>query len=113
MTLDIFGGIGTGWRKLLEKLIQDLNTLQIAYEILQVKEKFATLRFYASVKSEDKDKIKQFHEIIARAEEASSKICENCGTMDGVTDDAWNGYWLKTLCQPCGELIKSGKLKNW
>lgn len=39
---------GDGWKDLLLKLADDLDGLQIPYEIQQIKEKFGTLRFYAS-----------------------------------------------------------------
>jgi hypothetical protein len=60
--------------------------------ITDVKEKYATLRIYASAG-------KEINEIIERAEDECSSTCQECGGYDGVrTVD--NG-WYEQLCVMC------------
>jgi hypothetical protein len=64
------------------------NVGEIVVEVVQVKEKFGTLRFYIS---EGDDVI---YELINFAEEMSAVTCEVCGSP-GVMR---NRGWMQTLC---------------
>jgi hypothetical protein len=87
--------VGEGWHKIIEDLEGELNTIDPHYEILQVKEKFGGLRYYAAP---SRDLIKSdrdlFHSWIAEAESRSFNTCEVCGERG--TSRA--GGWIKTLC---------------
>lgn len=86
--------VGEGWHPIIQKLEIGLNLIDPNYELLQVKEKFGGLRYYAQT-YDSNDHYEQFHGLIRRAEEESFKTCEVCGTQEGVTTE---GRWLKTLC---------------
>jgi hypothetical protein len=86
---------GDGWAPLIRDLIHDLIALGWDRDLAQIKEKFGSLRFYIGSASPE------IHERISQAEDASHKICEDCGL--GGTTKPWRGGWLRTLCQQCGE----------
>jgi hypothetical protein len=46
----VTSGCGTGWKKLLEDLHDDLVKIDPDYKLSQFKEKFGTLRFYATAR---------------------------------------------------------------
>lgn len=117
---------GHGWRDLIYKLVQDLDKVWEGFEsnkwkpsecwhINQIKEKYATLSFYAGVsiiKSEEdspelkadfEDRCKRFMALIEEAESQSSTICEGCGKPG---EEVNTGSWLKTLCKICLEKKK-------
>lgn len=94
--------IGDGWHKLVQELIKDLEKLELS-EVSCIKEKFGHLRVYASCGSKYPEVQEKFIQRIVATEEESSKVCEKCGSRDEVATDSWNGYWLKTLCQKCGQ----------
>ena len=58
----------------------------------QVKSKFGGLRFYVSTSNE------KINDLIDFAERDSYKVCENCGSREGVTSE---GSWVMTLCTDC------------
>lgn len=64
------------------------------FEVVQVKEKFGTLRFYSHGST---DKI---HELIQEAENKSEVTCEGCGNP-GERRNMNN--WIKTLCSKCAK----------
>ncbi len=82
--------VGEGWHQLLHNLEDQLNAMDPDFELLQVKEKFGGLRYYAGSKADG------FHEAIHIAEEASFHLCEECG-KHGETRSIMG--WLKTLCE--------------
>jgi hypothetical protein len=87
---------GDGWFDLLRRLITDLVPYDI--EVLQVKEKFGTLRFYTGgVPSDDSDKI---WSRIDQAELESETTCEKCGSTDAKLR---GGGWIVTLCDKCND----------
>lgn len=82
-----------GWYDILERLCEDVYAMRP--KVMQIKEKFGTLRFYASFPS---DYAEQGWERIRQAEQESAEICEICGEpgelriIDG---------WRDTLCDKC------------
>lgn len=82
-----------GWRDLVCDLVDQLDLLQVPYEILQIKEKFGGLRFYTQAK----DAPEEFRALVAKAEAASLSICEDCGAAGERRGDGW----IRTLCKPC------------
>ena len=87
------GGIacGDGWATLLDELMEVLVVQEPDITILQIKEKFGTLRFYVHAA-----KLTSF-DLIEAAERESEHICEYCGKEAKLRD----GWWLKTLCDNC------------
>jgi len=82
-----------GWLELIAELIQALVATGWTREILQIKEKYGGLCFYANGLPENG------HEIIERFENRSYEICERCGSTDKVKLREDN--WIKTLCDQC------------
>jgi hypothetical protein len=85
--------VGEGWRKIVEKLVDDIIKIAPNTEINQIKEKFGTLRFYCSGDGRD-----DIYDLIKKAEIESGVTCERCGTREGVTTE---GDWILTLCKKC------------
>ena len=85
---------GDGWFDLIDVLCStiqsylDSNPSKTQVVVVQVKEKFGTLRFY----TEGHDKFVQG--MIWMAESMSGRICEVCGNPGEVRD----GGWIKTRC---------------
>ena len=84
--------VGEGWRKLVEKLVSDIEKIDPDISIAQVKEKFGGLRFYIVGGDEN------VYRLINAAVQNSLKICEQCGTKENVTT---KGGWILTLCEKC------------
>lgn len=102
---------GSGWKGLYAPLLTLCDVMGIT--VLQVKEKFGTLRFYIQG-----ERARELAPLIAAAEVASGHICEHCGE-DGfdyipslsqhiprATKGAISGSrkWIKTLCTACREI---------
>jgi len=91
-----------GWYNLLDALCEHLqfnidhNSHLEKYgqlEAVQVKEKFGGLRFYTQGSSEAQEAAISF------AESLSYKICEECGSMEDVSQTT--SGWIVTLCKKC------------
>lgn len=112
---ELFGvECGEGWKHLYGPLIDLCKLYNIP--VLQVKEKFGGLRFYIGG---DKDAPFDIDHLIAAAEEASHKTCEDCGERgqtlekreDGgirwvnkvTTGPSETSNWLRSLCKGCRE----------
>jgi hypothetical protein len=85
---------GDGWFRIVWRLCEDLEPLiakaendsEKPFEVLQVKEKLGTLRFYVSHHTDEID------ERIANAQTESTRNCEICGQCGSLHD-------LKTRCE--------------
>lgn len=89
---ELFGiECGPGWKALYEPLIELCKTEDVA--ILQIKEKFGTLRFYVGSASDE------VHEAIDAAERKSAETCEQCGAKGKRRDEGW----MRTLCTECAK----------
>ena len=96
---------GNGWFDLLWKLCESIDIILKEektkdFEVLQVKEKFAGLRFYVTAAT---DKI---WKLIEKAEGKSYKTCEECGARGTLHS---SGHWLKTLCRKCAKESRKGQ----
>lgn len=93
---------GDGWYGILDELCSEL----VKYDVVlaQVKEKFGTLRVY--INGGNGDNWEEIHDIISKAERASSKTCEHCGGEGELNSD---GYWWRTTCGPCDK-EREGKI---
>jgi hypothetical protein len=87
---------GDGWNKILrelsERLMVEVSKMppedQEAFEILQVKEKFGTLRIATTFGTEE------IWRLIDEAQKKSAKTCEVCGLPGKIR----RGGWISTLC---------------
>lgn len=77
-----------GWEKLYLPLIKKVQ--EEGGKLLQVKEKFGGLRFYASGVSPHL--LQEIHD----AEHESYSLCEKCGAPG--TKGNYGSWWIKTLC---------------
>lgn len=125
---------GSGWYNLIRDLCQEITEKYAEYQfpvdivIVQVKEKFAALRFYyeyedtpcalqaldfiggASIrfdpeKSEEEPKQSLRNEIAAlvrKYEKKSAAVCEICGA-DNAERRNMSRYYVKTVCARCCE----------
>lgn len=92
---DVF--LPAGWLNLTDTLCRDLICLGPNFRVIQIKEKFGTLRFYAYGCSKDQ------LDLIKVAEEASGKICEYCSQPA----ELWQrNIWFITVCQTCVDADK-------
>jgi hypothetical protein len=79
--------------KIYLNLRKSFNYSVLQTEVVQVKEKYGSLRFYVT-KSDD-----TIYGMINFAEYLSSKICEDCGTIENVSQST--DGWITTLCETC------------
>lgn len=82
--------VGNGWKTILDELEESASMSQIPVKVHQIKEKFATLRFYYSGGDE------YFQEEVRKAESLSASTCEVCGLLGKRVS---RRGWLKTLCK--------------
>ena len=80
-----------GWFDILKDLSEKLRSLSFTADVIQVKEKFAGLRFYVSSATEEQ------WAVISEAEHKSYSVCEICGKPGYLTRHGW----LRTLCKEC------------
>ena len=83
-----FFSCGNGWLGLIKDLINDLIKAGWDKQILQIKEKFAGLRFYTNGLPEEG------HKLISEAANKSFRVCEECGKPGEITGSSW----IRTLC---------------
>ena len=86
-----------GWRDLLERACVRIEAALVeggAFRVLQIKEKFGTLRFYWSGDMSDAAKAR-VEEAIALATARSACTCEICGAEGRLRN---RGGWFATAC---------------
>jgi ribosomal protein L37AE/L43A len=89
----ISSSVGPGWVGRLETLLQDLQKLNYDLKgIVQIKEKFGSLRFYINGATEEQ------YQLVNQAEKETEKICEECGHFGKIRPA--NGWW-KCRCDAC------------
>jgi hypothetical protein len=101
----IGAAFGPGWNDIVLDLHNKLVKEYPDYFIAQIKEKFATLRYYTGPLSE------LGWGYITEAEMLSAVTCEECGRPGEYRGD---GYWVLTLCDwdhKVGKINK--KLWKW
>lgn len=82
-------------RRRVANLEESPHTLRV----VQIKEKFGTLRFYVQgIPSDSKTEINAFSAVISFAEKMSETICELCGAPGSLES---NGGWWTTECPEC------------
>jgi hypothetical protein len=86
--------VGKGWSGLINN-IYDAKPKHT--KIVDVKEKFATLRVYTSYAPD------WFENLIWHYEGKSSETCEQCGKPGKIRE---NRGWYLTLCEDCGRISR-------
>lgn len=94
---------GPGWVPILNELHAQLVELDPNYVLVQVKEKFGTLRVYTEVDPVVRDPAR---ELVAAAEAQSGTICEDCGDPAELRKDR---RWVLTLCEVCDVWHEEGR----
>jgi hypothetical protein len=89
--------VGRGWFGIVKELVEDLIRLGWNREVLQIKEKFGTLRFYIRQCAEP------LQIRIVAAREHSAEVCETCGRGGALR--CVSGYPVATRCDPCWEAL--------
>ena len=96
-----------GWWSLIDECIEELEKVAkkkgFDFEILQIKEKYATLRIYLSSEDDELFNIVQKFEIL------SSHVCEICGEFWTAKERVSHG-WYKVLCNKC--VIENNYVEN-
>jgi hypothetical protein len=100
--------IGKGWLNLVNQLIDDILRIDPNIKIVQIKEKFGSLRFYYDYGDSTEKTYKLIDDLVSKAEKDSKTICEACGSAKDIDPEGWNvnGYWVKTLCSSCIEKVE-------
>jgi hypothetical protein len=106
--------IGPGWHAIVIKIDKELSKLDPDYQVLQVKEKFGTLRYYTQ-SSENYErtgdyKTEPFFKIIGEGESASAITCEECGGEGSLRTQR---SWLRTLCDEDDTKVQAAYDKRW
>lgn len=94
-----------GWKNLIYELSEKLSKLDPECVVLQVKEKFGGLRFYAFSETDG------VQSLINEYESKSYKTCERCGITEGVKKRG--GNWLHTFCDNCDIEFNKEKEERW
>jgi len=117
---------GRGWDGIIHGLLQDIDELlhdeqATAFRVVQIKEKFGTLRLYYRVRGQRRLHVdvqdgqglplrlvvgevtsafpcEEIDRLIAQAEEMTAQTCEGCGQPGSLRCHAG---WYTTLCDAC------------
>jgi hypothetical protein len=80
----------------LQRVENKLDNAPKQFEVVQVKQKFASLRFYVNGNADYEINQKIF-DLISKAEDLSGKTCEECGQPGEIRGERY----LQTLCETC------------
>ena len=104
----VYWEFGYGWDTLIENLVAAIDREierdpslaegDSPFRILQMKEKFGSLRFYHSGGNE------RIYGLVDMTEKLSGSVCEICGSL-GTACGRVGGSWVKTLCEDCASRI--------
>jgi ribosomal protein L37AE/L43A len=107
---ELFGiECGEGWKKLYQPIIDYIDEYNKdkegvdKIEIYQIKEKFGTLSFYVSKKT---DKLRK---MIEDAEAESYHVCEICGRH--INKQIVEHHWIYPMCRECYDGMKERQEK--
>lgn len=89
----------SGWNEIIIKCDRKLSMLDPEYKILQIKEKFGTLRYYYQTDVKIVAIKEAMDRYVRQAELESSKTCEFCGKEGSLMKCKMS--WMKTRCNDC------------
>lgn len=95
-----FGFPGDGWFNILKELCEKITATGIQLKVVQVKEKFGTLRFYVDLIRSENSKEgdnETINKLISEAETKTEVTCEWCGAPATLRQ----GGWWRVLCDGC------------
>lgn len=97
--------VHAGWTDLLDTLLSRIETIlddipDASFEILQVKEKFGTLRFYYQIDNASDTATAAIRQAVEATATASRFCCERCGASGQL--DSKNG-WMRVRCRTCDD----------
>lgn len=104
--------VGKGWDGLVwgvikaaDELMSETPELAEALDIVDMKEKYASLRLSLAWNTSLLDELDNKHltNVVRAAEVMSAYICEVCG-KPGYQTTAGNRAWIKTLCGECATI---------
>lgn len=124
-----------GWKSILVEAIKGINKLGVPWVAHQIKEKFGTLRFYASVmeteeawirkvskpgykmsefdktlmkfvNKTDAERKELYDKFYALISEAESKSCRVCEECGSDKAKTRDLSWIQTLCNDCYEKVR-------
>ncbi len=92
--------MGRGWYPVVIALDRQLADLDPGYRVLQVKEKFGTLRYYWQPDETNPSEAVRTRgeELVNAAEALSGRTCDECAAMGSLVQ---RRGWLRTLCEDC------------
>jgi hypothetical protein len=112
---------GLGWKKIVFDLVDELDRIWDGFQkkkgrecwsLLQMKEKFGGLRFYASYPDSPAEDAKtrqdRSFDAICKAEAEAWKTCERCGKPGKISGE---GY-IATVCEKCEKRWKERTSKG-
>jgi len=88
-----------GWNDIITRCNRKLSMLDPDYKILQIKEKFGTLRYYYHTDVKTFSIREAMDRYVRQAEIESSKTCEFCGKEGKLIKCKM--AWMKTRCDDC------------
>lgn len=91
---------GNGWVALVRDLRDALEALRAkgGFRVVQVKEKFGTLRVYVAIGGEVPCLRSEVYHVLAMFESRSAVTCERCGSGQGVL---LHEPWDRVRCPKC------------
>ena len=95
-----------GWYNLIDETcsriqaVYDEMLIAPSLKILQIKEKFGTLRFYFELPTRDETLRERITRIVDEAQVKSAQICERCGSVNREKKIRTEDYY-QTLCDAC------------
>jgi hypothetical protein len=89
---------GEGWYQLIFDCDAELAAIDPDYQVLQIKQKFGSLRFYCA--SNDESKSKTMSDVTLKYEQLSLRTCELTGKPGVIMK---KGLWFKTLDPELGD----------
>lgn len=98
-------GIGNGWIPILDKLFQRIIFLGWNKDLIQIKEKFGSLRIYIGQDSKNNSNLNKIHEEISLAETLSLSMCEVCGQTAKPCQIRPTHGLVKTVCVSCKKIV--------
>jgi len=92
------GWVLPGWGPLLRQLLQSIDGCLTdeqakAFRVVQIKEKFGSLRFYFYAPEEIRSRV---NDLVEAARQSSEATCLRCGRPAVLATD--NGAWMSVLC---------------
>jgi len=90
---------GDGWTDLIIECHRKLIILDPEYRILQIKEKFGSLRYYFDTDVKEPAVKEAMYRYVKYAENSSKIVCEKCGGASEIKRTKTG--WLKAYCNEC------------